>query len=128
MAVLVVNAGSSSVKVAVFDAALREVLACRVTAIGGSAAGVGAGAGSVTSTGTSAVKTVPWPGWLVTRMSPPISWQNLRLIARPRPVPPYLRVVEASACTNAPKSFPTCSGVIPMPVSVTRNATQARPS
>ena len=30
-------------------------------------------------------------------MSPPISWQNLRLMASPRPVPPNLRVVEASA-------------------------------
>jgi acetate kinase len=37
MAVLVVNAGSSSLKVAVFDEALREVLAGRVTEIGGAA-------------------------------------------------------------------------------------------
>lgn len=37
MAVLVVNAGSSSLKVAVFDAGLREVLAGRVTEIGGAA-------------------------------------------------------------------------------------------
>ena len=37
MAVLVVNAGSSSLKVAVFDADLREVLAGRVTEIGGAA-------------------------------------------------------------------------------------------
>ena len=37
MAVLVVNAGSSSVKVAVFDEGLREVLAGRVTEIGGAA-------------------------------------------------------------------------------------------
>ncbi|MCZ8088591.1 MAG: acetate kinase [Rhodobacteraceae bacterium] len=40
MAVLVVNAGSSSVKVAVFDAGLREVLAGRVTEIGGAQARV----------------------------------------------------------------------------------------
>ncbi|NGQ91370.1 acetate/propionate family kinase [Rhodobacter sp. HX-7-19] len=37
MTVLVVNAGSSSVKVAVFDEGLREVLAGRVTEIGGAA-------------------------------------------------------------------------------------------
>lgn len=37
MAVLVVNAGSSSLKVAVFDTGLREVLAGRVTEIGGAA-------------------------------------------------------------------------------------------
>lgn len=42
-AVLVVNAGSSSLKVAVFDGALREVLAARVTEIGGTAARVEAG-------------------------------------------------------------------------------------
>jgi len=40
MAVLVVNAGSSSLKVAVFDEGLREVLAGRVTEIGGPAARV----------------------------------------------------------------------------------------
>jgi len=33
-------------------------------------------------------------------MSPPIKRQKCRLMARPRPVPPYLRVVEASACEN----------------------------
>ncbi|MBU9697023.1 acetate kinase [Rhodobacteraceae bacterium HSP-20] len=40
MSVLVVNAGSSSLKVAVFDDALREVLAGRVTEIGGAEARV----------------------------------------------------------------------------------------
>jgi acetate kinase len=43
MAVLVVNAGSSSVKVAVFDAGLREVLAGRVTEIGSARARVEVG-------------------------------------------------------------------------------------
>ena len=57
--------------------------------------------GSSTRAGIVAVKDVPWPASLTTVMSPPMSWQNLRLIARPSPVPPYLRVVEASACTNA---------------------------
>ena len=38
---------------------------------------------------------------LVTVTSPPIIWQKRRLIARPRPVPPYLRVVEASAWVKA---------------------------
>ena len=41
------------------------------------------------------------PARWCTVMSPPISWQNLRLMARPRPVPPYLRVVEASAWLKA---------------------------
>jgi acetate kinase len=43
MAVLVVNAGSSSLKVAVLDAGLREVFAGRVTEIGGARARVEAG-------------------------------------------------------------------------------------
>ncbi len=43
----------------------------------------------------------PLPGSLSTVMSPPIIWQNRRVIARPRPVPPYLRVVEASAWVKA---------------------------
>ena len=37
------------------------------------------------------------------------------VIARPRPVPPYLRVVETSACSNAWNGFSRCSGVMPMP-------------
>ena len=41
--------------------------------------------------------------------SPPIIWQNCRVIARPSPVPPYLRVVEASAWVKAWNSLPSCS-------------------
>ena len=67
------------------------------------------------------MKVDPLPASLVTVMSPPMIWQNLRLMARPRPVPPYFLLVEDSACSKAWKSLPNCSGVIPMPVSVTRN-------
>ena len=42
-------------------------------------------------------------------MSPPIIWQNRRLMASPSPVPPYLRVVDASAWTNSWNSLPICS-------------------
>ena len=49
------------------------------------------GAASLTSRGSVTVKVVPTPGSLATVMSPPIKWQNFRLIARPRPVPPNLR-------------------------------------
>jgi hypothetical protein len=35
---------------------------------------------------------------LVKRISPPKSLDNSRLIASPRPVPPYLRLVLPSAC------------------------------
>src|SRR6516162_6231987 len=39
----------------------------------------------------------------------------------PRPVPPYLRVVEVSAWENAWNSRALCSGVMPMPLSRTAN-------
>jgi hypothetical protein len=35
------------------------------------------------------VKVEPLPNSLSTVKSPPIIWQNFRLIARPKPVPPY---------------------------------------
>ena len=47
--------------------------------------------------GNRIVKVDPRPGSLSTVMSPPIIWQKRLMIASPRPVPPYLRVVEASA-------------------------------
>ena len=46
------------------------------------------------------MNVVPRPGSLSTSTSPPIIWQNRRVIVRPRPVPPYFRVVEASAWVN----------------------------
>ena len=36
----------------------------------------------------------------------------------PKPVPPYLRVVDSSACTNGEKSAPARSFGIPIPVSL----------
>lgn len=41
-------------------------------------------------------KVDPWPGSLITPISPFINLTRLRLIASPSPVPPYLRVVEPS--------------------------------
>ena len=72
-----------------------------------------------TTIGKVTVKVEPFPGSLVTAMSPPMSWQNLWLMARPRPVPPYFLLVELSACSKAWKSLPSCSGVMPMPLSLT---------
>src|SRR5690242_9713647 len=43
--------------------------------------------------------------------------QKWRLIASPSPVPPYLLRVDASAWENASNRRPSCSSVIPMPVS-----------
>ena len=48
---------------------------------------------------------VPAPGSLSKVRSPPMSCASRRLIASPRPVPPYWRDVELSACMNAPKQF-----------------------
>src|SRR6202048_1391727 len=51
--------------------------------------------------GRRIVKVEPLPGLLSTAMVPPIIWQKRLLIASPRPVPPYLRVVDASAWENS---------------------------
>ena len=53
------------------------------------------------ATGSRAVNVLPAPGSLVTSMSPPIMRHSRRLMARPRPVPPYFRVVELSAWENS---------------------------
>ena len=58
----------------------------------------------------------------------PVIWQNFWLITRPSPVPPYLRVVEASACENASNTFSIWSGVMPIPVSLTRKRIQSLPA
>jgi hypothetical protein len=52
------------------------------------------------------------------------------LIERPRPVPPYARVVDASACVNGSKIARCLSGEIPMPVSrtVTSSSTSSSPT
>ena len=43
-------------------------------------------------------------------------------MASPRPVPPYLRVIESSAWVKASKMTVSCYFVMPMPVSFTVNA------
>jgi hypothetical protein len=45
------------------------------------------------------------------------------VIASPSPDPPNRRVVDASAWENGLNSLVRCSGVIPIPVSATRNTT-----
>ena len=65
------------------------------------------------------MKVEPSPGFDRTCSSPPSSRAISRLIERPRPVPPYLRLVVPSACRNGSKiSFCFSSGM-PMPVSLT---------
>src|SRR3712207_7142230 len=50
-----------------------------------------------TTTGSRMMNVEPAPGALSTAMSPPIRRQNSRERARPRPVPPYLAAIPASA-------------------------------
>ena len=50
-----------------------------------------------TFAGNRIVNVEPVPSVLSTVMSPPMMRQKRRLMASPRPVPPYFRVVEASA-------------------------------
>src|SRR4029079_18027404 len=78
-----------------------------------------------TAEGRYTVKVEPSPYTLVTVRSPSIRRQNCRLIARPSPVPPYLLLVLASAWENASNSRPSCSLVIPMPVSETAKEMQS---
>ena len=75
-----------------------------------------------TSAGRRMVNVLPFAGSLSTRTSPPRRRASSRLIDRPRPVPPYLRLVVPSACWNASKMSCCLSFAMPMPVSVTENA------
>ena len=75
---------------------------------------------TVTTAGRRTVNVEPSPGALSTATSPPIISQNRRVIIRPRPVPPYFRVVEASAWVNGRKSRASCSTLMPIPESLTR--------
>jgi hypothetical protein len=77
--------------------------------------------------GSRTVNTDPLPGSLVTVTSPPIIRASLRVMARPRPVPPKRCAVVASAWLNSSNSFACCSGVMPMPVSETANSTKLLP-
>ena len=46
---------------------------------------------------------------------------------RPSPVPPYLLAVAEEAWENSWNSLPICSGVMPMPESVTASLIHSRP-
>ena len=69
-----------------------------------------AGVGRVAGPRARPKRSVKWnvlprPTSLSSSMVPPIISTNLAEIARPSPVPPYLRVVEVSAWEKARKSF-----------------------
>ena len=73
------------------------------------------------------VDPLPGPS-LCAHMCPPISSERRLLIARPRPVPPYLRVVDESACENDWNSRLIASSDKPIPVSWTAKVSSTRPS
>ena len=81
---------------------------------GGSARGTGA-----SGSRSSNQNVDPAPGVLSTPIRPPINSTRRLEIARPRPVPPYFRVVEASAWLNSVNSRVRASSPMPIPVSVT---------
>ena len=74
---------------------------------------------SAASSRTVNEKVLPLPGVLSTPMAPPINSTSRAQMARPRPVPPYFRVVELSACSNGRKIADCLSAGMPMPVSRT---------
>jgi hypothetical protein len=72
--------------------------------------------------GRNRVKTLPFSGSLSTFSSPPSVRVISRLIDRPSPVPPYLRLVVPSACWKASKMIRCLSSGMPMPLSWTEKA------
>ena len=78
----------------------------------------------------SAVKlnVLPLPYSLSTHIFPFIISTRRLQIVNPSPVPPNLRVVDESACVKDLNSFPFCSSVNPIPVSLTENLSLILPS
>ena len=75
-------------------------------------------------------KVEPTPSADSTWIVPPIISTSCLLMARPRPVPPCLRVVEPSACENFSKMRACASSLMPRPVSrhLEAHASRARAS
>ncbi len=84
--------------------------------------------GARVRTGSRTVNVEPSPGLLRTWMPPPIISTKRFEIASPRPVPPYFRVVDASACMNGRKSLVTVSSSMPTPVSAIAKTSSSRSS
>ncbi|MNT28228.1 hypothetical protein D3C72_1638990 [compost metagenome] len=70
-------------------------------------------------------KVLPRPGWLYTPTLPPMSSTSCLLITSPRPLPPYLRVVDGSAWWKERNSCATSSCFMPMPRSCTSKRSMA---
>ena len=83
---------------------------------------------STAECGSTTVNVLPTSGVLVTSIVPPIRSTSCLLRARPRPVPPYLRVIDGSAWLNDSNTLPRCSSLIPMPESSITNVTRVTTS
>ena len=88
----------------------------------------GAVAGNGVRPAGSRVKVLPSPAPAARRGSRRRAGAAIsRLMDRPRPVPPYLRLVVPSACWNASKMTRSFSAAMPMPVSMTEKAITSSP-
>ena len=84
-----------------------------------------AGVFASNQTGSVRQNSVPKPSALCTSNCPCISVASRLLIASPRPLPPYKRLVDALAWVKLLKISAWVSSVMPMPVSRTRNSKTA---
>jgi hypothetical protein len=82
---------------------------------------------AVTSVVTRPAAHKPGGLGVITVTSPPIMRASLRVMARPKPVPPKRCAVVLSAWLNSWNSFAYCSGVMPMAVSATATSIHSRP-
>ncbi len=71
-----------------------------------------------TPKGTVKWKILPLPSSLSAQIRPPMSSTSLLLIESPRPVPPYLRVVDASTWVKLLNRVLIFSRGMPIPVSL----------
>ena len=94
----------------------------------GGGAGPGSGGCGCRPKRAVKAKVLPRPGALSTVMVPPMRATSRAAMVRPRPVPPYLRVVEVSSCSNARKMRSCWSGGMPMPVSRTMKRRPTSPA
>ncbi len=107
---------------------MREPGCCPADTTEGTAIGAGSASGISSSlrisNGAVRKNVLPLPNSLVQPIRPPINSTNPLLMANPRPVPPYLRVVEESAWVKRSKIISVLSAAIPIPVSTTLNRSQ----
>ncbi len=81
-----------------------------------------------TRSGTRMINSVPLPGSVRISMVPPIISTMFLVIAMPRPVPWIRLTVELRSRSKGSKIFFANSGLMPMPLSLTRNSYCPQPT